>query len=138
MSTPAILPSAMICLVALAAAHDRRHAAMAAWFGMALALSGWSLIAAPVLLAFAIRGRCPIEAIPIAIMTSAGASLALQAAGLPHSAAGSIGVAAVLILAAAALAWLAWLHLRSAPLSSSRAAVIDRARRQGAPIATLA
>lgn len=136
MSTPAFLPSAMICLVALAAAHDRRHAAMAAWFGMALALSGWSLIAAPVLLAFAIRGRCPIEAIPIAIMTSAGASLALQAAGLPHTLAGSIGEAATLATAAAALAWLAWLRLRPAPRSSSRAAVIDRARRQGAPIAT--
>lgn len=138
MSTPAILPSAMICLVALAAAHDRRHAAMAAWFGMALALSGWSLIALPALIAFSLRNRCPIEAIPIAMMTGAGASLTLQAAGLPHTLAGSIGEAATLATAAAAIAWLAWLHLRPAPLSSSRAAVIDLARRQAAPIATLA
>ena len=92
MSTPAILPSAMICLVALAAAHDRRHAAMAAWFGMALALSGWSLIALPALIAFSLRNRCPIEAIPIAMMTGAGASLTLQAAGLPHTLFGPAGV----------------------------------------------
>ena len=136
MSTPAIVPSAMICLVALAAAHDRRHAAMAAWFGVALALSGWAALAAPMLFVFSIAGRPSIETIPIAVLTSAGASLALQAAGLPHTVAGSIGDAAIMASAAAAVALLAWLHFRPSAPAPSRAAVIARAEAPSAAISS--
>jgi len=96
MTTPAILPAAMISLVALAAARERRAAASALWLGAALALSGWTLLVAAVLAPIAIRERWTIRTVPIALLSASGATLVLRAAALPHTAAGW-GVAAVLL-----------------------------------------
>src|SRR5690242_3347368 len=98
MTTPAILPAAMISLVALAAAHDRRERAAALWLGMALALSGWTLVVAAGLVPVAIRERRTMRTLPIALLSVSGTTLGLRAAALPHTAAGW-DVAPVLLVA---------------------------------------
>ncbi|TPG22561.1 hypothetical protein EAH87_01790 [Sphingomonas koreensis] len=93
----------MICLVALAAAQDRRHAAMALWFGAAIALSGWAALAAPALIAIGGLRRAPLSSAAIALLTAAGTTLALAACGVAHAfapaAAWAIGGAGLAILA---------------------------------------
>jgi len=88
MTTPAIVPAAMISLVALAAARQHREAPMALWLGMALALSGWALLVAAVLAPVTIRERWTTRAVPIALLAASGATLVLRAAALPHTTAG--------------------------------------------------
>jgi len=87
MTTPAIVPAAMISLVALAAARERRGGAMALWLGMALALSGWALLVAAALMPTTIRERW-MRAVPIVLVSASAATLVLRAAELPHAIAG--------------------------------------------------
>lgn len=88
MTTPAIVPAAMLSLVALAAARERRDNAMALWLGMALALSGWALLVAAALAPTTIRERWTVRAVPIALLSASAATLVLRAAELPHAVAG--------------------------------------------------
>jgi hypothetical protein len=84
MTTPALIPAAMIALVAFAAAVDRRHPAMAAWYGVALAFSPMVLLAAPVFAGIAVARRLSARLGFACALPAIGTALALRALGLPH------------------------------------------------------
>ncbi|MGN6376051.1 MAG: hypothetical protein ACTHMG_10900 [Sphingomonas sp.] len=87
MTTPAILPAAMISLVALAATHDRRDRAAAVWFGMAVALSGWVLLPASAAVLVRVRRTTLVHWAPAFLLALGATTIVLRAAGLPHSSA---------------------------------------------------
>jgi hypothetical protein len=115
MTTPAIVPAAMISLVALAAARERRGCAMALWLGMALALSGWALLVAAALAPTTIRERWTVRAVPIVLLSASAATLVLRAAALPHAVAGW-GIGPVLFAALLGAIGLVVPKLASRPL----------------------
>lgn len=81
---------AAACVIAVAAAIDRRHLAMSLWFGVAVALSAQALLAAPFFLAAAIRHRAGLRdwlAAPAAwfVMTLPWLAAGWRPAGLDFS-----------------------------------------------------
>jgi len=88
MHTPALVPALMISFVALAAAHDRRAGATGLWLGMAIAFSGWALLAVAIVTPVAVRERWSTIAAPTTLLSASGTTLALAAIGSPHAAAG--------------------------------------------------
>ncbi|QNA84385.1 hypothetical protein G4G27_10585 [Sphingomonas sp. So64.6b] len=71
------------CLMALAAALRRRHVAMLAWCGLALAFKVQALLVAPFFLALLINRRVPIRLWPIMPLTTVIMMLPAWAAGWP-------------------------------------------------------
>ena len=71
------------CVMALAAAIDRRHAAMLAWCGLALGFKAQSVLIAPFFLALLINRRVPFKLWPIAPAVFAATMLPAWAAGWP-------------------------------------------------------
>jgi len=93
-----ILPSAMInagllgqcdaiwaapCIMALAAAVDRKHLVMLAWCGLALGIKVQALLFAPFFIALLINRRVPLRFWPIAPLVAAATMLPAWAAGWP-------------------------------------------------------
>ncbi|WP_457310714.1 hypothetical protein [Sphingomonas sp. UYAg733] len=71
------------CVMALATALQRRHIAMLAWCGIALAFKVQALLVAPFFLALLINRRVPIRLWPIAPLATAAMMLPAWAAGWP-------------------------------------------------------
>ena len=93
-----VLPSALInagllaqcdaiwaapCVMALAAAVDRKHLAMLAWCGLALGIKAQALLFAPFFIALLINRRVPLRLWPIAPLATAATMLPAWAAGWP-------------------------------------------------------
>lgn len=93
-----VLPSALInagllaqcdavwaapCIMALAAAVDRKHLAMLAWCGLALGIKAQALLFAPFFIALLINRRVPLRLWPIAPLVAAATMLPAWAAGWP-------------------------------------------------------
>jgi Gpi18-like mannosyltransferase len=93
-----ILPSALInagllgqcdaiwaapCIMALAAAVDRKHLVMLAWCGLALGIKVQALLFAPFFIALLINRRVPLRFWPIAPLVAAATMLPAWAAGWP-------------------------------------------------------
>jgi len=93
-----VLPSALInagllaqcdaiwaapCVMALAAAVDRKHLAMLAWCGLALGIKAQALLFAPFFIALLINRRVPLRLWPIAPLVTAATMLPAWAAGWP-------------------------------------------------------
>jgi len=93
-----VLPSALInagllaqcdaiwaapCIMALAAAVDRKHLVMLAWCGLALGIKVQALLFAPFFIALLINRRVPLRLWPIAPLVSAATMLPAWAAGWP-------------------------------------------------------
>jgi len=76
---------AAACVMALAAAIDRRHAMMLVWCGLALGFKVQALLIAPFFLALLINRRVPLRLWPIAPLTAAATMLPAWAAGWPAS-----------------------------------------------------
>lgn len=73
------------CVMALAASVDRRHAAMLAWCGLALAFKAQAILIAPFFLALLIHRRVPFAIWLIAPVTFMVAMLPAWAMGWPAS-----------------------------------------------------
>jgi Gpi18-like mannosyltransferase len=71
------------CVMAVAAAIDRKHAAMLAWCGLALGFKAQSVLIAPFFLALLIQRRVPFRLWPIAPAVFAATMLPAWAAGWP-------------------------------------------------------
>lgn len=71
------------CVVGVAAALDRRHAAMLAWFGLAVAFKAQAVLIAPFFLALLIKRRVPLWLWPIAPAVTIATMLPAWAAGWP-------------------------------------------------------
>lgn len=117
MTTPAILPAAMIALVALAAIHERRDHAGALWIGMAIGFSGWALLPATAIFATVKRRGGLATALPLPALTMSGTSLVLGALDLPHS----LGlIPAALLALAGAVGAIGARPLQTRPASRTR------------------
>jgi hypothetical protein len=66
------------CVMALAAAIDRRHGAMLAWYGVAVGLDPQALLLAPFFLALAINRRLPVRHWPVAPLMAGATMLAMS------------------------------------------------------------
>jgi Gpi18-like mannosyltransferase len=71
------------CVMAVAAALDRRHAAMLAWFGLAVAFKAQAILIAPFFLAVLIGRRVPPWLWPIAPAVTLATMVPAWAAGWP-------------------------------------------------------
>ena len=74
---------AAACVMALAAAVDRRHATMLAWCGLALGFKAQAAFVAPFFVALAINRRIPFRLWPIAPAVTVATMLPAWAAGWP-------------------------------------------------------
>lgn len=71
------------CIMALAAAVDRKHLVMLAWCGLALGIKVQALLFAPFVIALLINRRVPLRLWPIAPLTAAATMLPAWVAGWP-------------------------------------------------------
>jgi len=71
------------CVMGVAAAVDRRHRAMLAWFGLAVAFKAQAVLIAPFFLALLIKRRVPLWLWPIAPLVTIATMVPAWAAGWP-------------------------------------------------------
>lgn len=71
------------CVMAIAAAIDRRHAAMLVWCGIALSFKAQAVLVAPFFLALLLQRRVPVRLWPIVPAATAAMMLPAMLAGWP-------------------------------------------------------
>ena len=71
------------CIMALAAALDRRHAAMLLWCGVALSFKAQSVLIAPFFIAVLIHRRVPLRLWPLTPLATAAMMMPAMLAGWP-------------------------------------------------------
>jgi Gpi18-like mannosyltransferase len=71
------------CIMGVAAALDRRHATMLAWFGLAVAFKAQAVLVAPFFLALLIKRKVPLWLWPIAPAVTLATMVPAWAAGWP-------------------------------------------------------
>jgi len=82
------------CIMALAAAVDRRHRVMLVWFGLALGIKVQALLFAPFLIALLINRRVPLRLWLITPLVAAATILPVWLAGWPDAVPASLTPAA--------------------------------------------